>query len=147
MERQDLKEITEKLRAHLEERHEVRFAYLFGSWARGTANPLSDIDVAVYLDEESLGEDYPYGYAAELIADLMKIARTNRVDLVILNAAPPLLRFEVARYGLPLICRVAAERDQFLAEAWDEYEHMRGVLDAKIASFSQRLKAGRFGRP
>ena len=147
MRRQDLKEIVKRIQVYLEGRPEIRFAYLFGSWAKGTANPLSDIDVAIYVNEEGIGEGYPYGYTAELIADLMKIARTNRLDLVILNAAPPLLRFQVARYGFPLMFRVAAERDQFLAEAREQYENMRDLLNTEIASFSRRLKAGRFGRP
>lgn len=147
MKKQDFKEILEKLQAYLEGRPEVRFAYLFGSWARGTANALSDIDVAIYLDEERIGEGYPYGYKAEFMADLMKVLKTNRIDLVILNAAPFLLRLQVVRDGIPLMCRLESERDQFLAKTWEEYDRMQDLLAAQAASLSQRLKYRRFGRP
>ncbi|MBI4640821.1 MAG: nucleotidyltransferase domain-containing protein [Candidatus Tectomicrobia bacterium] len=146
MKRQDLKEIIEWIQAYLEGRPEVTFAYLFGSWARGTANPLSDIDVAIYVDEEKIGEGYCYGYKAEVMADLMEILKTNWVDLVILNAAPPLLGFQVVRYGIPLICRSEVERDQFLAKTREEYEKIRGLLNTQIVSLSQRVKEGKFGR-
>ncbi|HHJ07268.1 MAG TPA: nucleotidyltransferase domain-containing protein [Anaerolineae bacterium] len=31
----------------------VKFAYLFGSQAAGKAAPLSDVDIAVYLDDKA----------------------------------------------------------------------------------------------
>lgn len=147
MKRHDLKEIIEKIQAYLDGRPEVRFAYLFGSWARGAANALSDIDVAIYLDEEAIREGYPYGYKAEVIADLMKVLKTNRTDLVILNAVAPLLRIQVLRYGIPLMCRLATEREQFVAKTREEYERVQDLLNAQIASLVQRVREGKFGRP
>lgn len=147
MKRQDLKEIVEKIQTYLEGRPEVRFAYLFGSWARGRANALSDIHVAIQVDEEKIGEGYVYGYKAEVMADLMKVLKTNRVDLVILNAVPPLLGFQVVRDGIPLICRSELERDQFLAKTREGYERIHDLLDAQIVSLFQRVKEGKFGRP
>lgn len=55
LKRPDVEETIERLPIYLEGRPEVRFAYLFESWARGRVKPLSDIDVAIYLDEESTG--------------------------------------------------------------------------------------------
>jgi hypothetical protein len=45
-------DLQAKLRAVLEPRSEVLVAYLFGSVARGTSGPLSDVDVAVLLSDD-----------------------------------------------------------------------------------------------
>lgn len=145
--KRELHEIIVQLQAYLEKRPEVRFAYLFGSWAQGTANLLSDIDVAVYVDTERIVGSPPYGYKAELLTDLMKILKTNRVDLVILNVTSPFLRSEVVYSGISLVCRSEADRKQFEAKVQEEYEEMRTLLSAQAVSVLQRLRKGKFGRP
>jgi hypothetical protein len=83
-------EIAARIRRALEVRPEVLEAYLFGSVARGDAQRHSDVDVAVYLDE-SRPAAQGYGPAAEIAADVMAAPGENRVDLVALNRASPLL--------------------------------------------------------
>ena len=56
--------IADALRAGLEVRSEVVFAYLYGSAADGRCHDLSDVDVAVFLDpaaEMSTGQ-FPLGF-------------------------------------------------------------------------------------
>lgn len=65
---------------------------------------MSDIDVAVFIDED-LVEPGPYGYDAELITDLMTELGTNDIDVVLLNQAPPLLYHRVLRDGKLLVTR------------------------------------------
>ena len=97
-------ELQARLTRALEPRAEILDAYLFGSRARGDAGALSDIDVAVYIDED-LAEPGPYGYDAELITDLMSELGTNDIDVVLLNRAPPLLYHRVLRDGKLLVTR------------------------------------------
>lgn len=97
-------ELQARLTRALEPRAEILDAYLFGSQARGDAGALSDIDVAVYIDED-LAEPGPYGYDAELITDLMSELGTNDIDVVLLNRAPPLLYHRVLRDGKLLVSR------------------------------------------
>jgi len=49
--------------------------------------------------------DPPFGYRATLTTDLMAGLRTIRVDVVILNTAPPLLYHRVLRDGVRLLAR------------------------------------------
>lgn len=88
----------------LEGRAEVLDAYLLGSMVTGDAQPHSDIDIAVYVDEEMCGGS-GYGEQAELTTVLMSALGTNRIDVVILNHAPPLLYHRVLRDGTRIFAR------------------------------------------
>jgi uncharacterized protein YutE (UPF0331/DUF86 family)/predicted nucleotidyltransferase len=79
----------------LEKDKRVKFAYLFGSRARGKAGPLSDTDVAVYFDRRIKFGDY----RLNLMERLAKILKSDNLDLVVLNQAPPLLKHEIIKYG------------------------------------------------
>ena len=93
-----------RLTSALEGRKEILEAYLFGSHARGQAQPHSDIDVAVYIDE-ALADDGAWGYQAQLTTDLMVVLGTNHVDVVVLNRASILLYHRVLRDGVRLLSR------------------------------------------
>lgn len=82
---------------------EVQAALLFGSRATGKARPDSDVDVAVLLSHESsnVGAEL-----RRLVGALTGEVAADRLDVVILNGAPPALAFQVLKYGV-----VAFERD------------------------------------
>ena len=116
----DLPALKEKILRVLEPRPEILEAYLFGSTARGQTHAHSDIDVAVYLDMART-PDPPYGYRAALTTDLMTGLGTNRVDVVILNDAPPLLYHRVLRDGIRLLSRDLAATTTREARAYSRY--------------------------
>jgi predicted nucleotidyltransferase len=97
-------ELAQSLSALLASREEVLEAYLFGSHATGRAQPHSDIDVAVYVDERRAVHG-AYGYQAELTAALMSGLGANNVDVVVLNRAPPVLYHRVIRDGQRILSR------------------------------------------
>ncbi len=70
------------------EREGVRLAYLFGSLASG--RPAQDVDLAVLPRDSNLGQ------LRRMIAEALG---TERVDLVNLKVASPVLRFEVISTG------------------------------------------------
>jgi predicted nucleotidyltransferase len=81
------------------QREGVVLAYLFGSLSRGQAG--QDVDLAI------LTRDAPAFRLREKIAAAL---HTERIDLVDLRRAPPVLRFEILRTGRPLY--VADEQAQ-----------------------------------
>ncbi len=105
----------ETLRRVLEQTPSVRLAVLFGSAARGTVGSDSDIDIGVSLER---GADF-----SPTLGVALERAAGRRVDLVWLDTAPPLLRFEVARDGLVLVERAPHDWVEFRAHAmidwWD----------------------------
>ena len=119
----------------------VRFAALFGSRARGTARPDSDIDVAWLPADANL----PLGAELELQAELTRVAG-HEVDLVRLDHASSLLRFEVARDGVLLFGTPSAFTG-FRVEAIAEWLDYEPAFRAASERFRRRLAAGASVKP
>ncbi|MDD9949228.1 MAG: nucleotidyltransferase domain-containing protein [candidate division Zixibacteria bacterium] len=100
----DEQSLGSRIASLLESRQEVLEAYLFGSRARGGAQPHSDLDIAVYIDE-AYEDKSVFGLRAELTTILMAGLRDNGVDLLILNNAPPVLYYHVLRDGVRVLSR------------------------------------------
>jgi uncharacterized protein len=113
MDPEALPELVEKLRERLTPIAEVRLAVLFGSAATGKTGPGSDVDVGLLLD--------PYSPAlrGQVEAELYRAAR-KPVDTVLLDDAPPLLRFEITR-GVLLLEREPGHWTRFKARAWVDW--------------------------
>lgn len=98
-------------------RPEIIAAWLFGSFACGTSKPNSDIDIAILLQ----GEDpYPM-FAPELASDLERSLR-RPVDVVVLNRAGELLKFEVRCKGHLIVDRHPSARKHFEIMSRKYYE-------------------------
>jgi len=89
--------LKEKIKELLGREKHVELAYLFGSAARGETGKLSDVDVAVYLDE-SLSNDERFKLQLRLMGELSSALKTNKVDLIVMNDAPPTLNYEIIRF-------------------------------------------------
>ena len=90
----------------------VKLAYLFGSVAEGKEGKLSDVDIAVFLDE-SLSKPERFNLQLKLISGLTSILKTDRVDLVIMNDAPLSLNYEIIKANHPLVVRNKGEKIEF----------------------------------
>jgi predicted nucleotidyltransferase len=63
--------------------------------ANGSTGPLSDLDIAVYLD----GRLNSFTAKLHLMEALAKKLASEQFDLVVLNQAPVVLQFEVIKHG------------------------------------------------
>jgi len=110
-------EIQKDLITFLRGEKRVSVAYLFGSYAKKTRTADSDIDIAILLSEtpEKMLE-----YYLHLVDELSKILG-NQVDLIILNASPPLLKHQVIKYGKIVYSRNEEARVKFEARTQCEY--------------------------
>ncbi len=99
-------------------RHDSRvlFAYLFGSAARGSMGPLSDLDIGVYLDEHV----DMFHYRLKIIESITRAVGSERIDVVVLNQSPILLKFAVVRDGIVIKDR-KRERVVFESAVLREY--------------------------
>ena len=109
--------MKEELSRVLEADQRVAYAVLFGSRARGTARPDSDVDVAVGLMEGARLTTLDLG---GLIGD-MAAATQHEVDLVLLDEASPALAYRVFRDGSEVYVRDRARLVERKARAIVEY--------------------------
>ncbi|HET8542009.1 MAG TPA: nucleotidyltransferase domain-containing protein [Anaeromyxobacter sp.] len=136
-------ELRARLTQLLERRPEVLEAYLFGSRAQGRGQPHSDVDVAVYAAPLP---EAPFGYAAELAADLMSGLGENRVDVVLLHRAPPLLYHRVLRDGVRLFARdlrATTAREGAALSRYCDYRLQLVKIDRALAARVDRSEFGR----
>ena len=127
------------------EREPISAAYLFGSRASGTAGPLSDTDLAV-LVEPTIGIDERFRLRLELIAQATRLLRTDRVDLIVLNDAPVLLRHRVIRDGELLVERERTAGVRFETATILEYLDTKPLRAELARGVQRRLTEGTFGR-
>ncbi len=143
----DIETIAGKLVPLLRSRKEVIAAYLFGSTVTGETHAGSDIDIALLVDKgmyRELDRAAPYGYKARMISDLAHVLGTDKVDLVILNEAPPLLANEVISKGKLLFCRNDRARLRFEAWAKLRYADTAPLREIKRSYLYKRISEGRF---
>ena len=119
-----LVEIKKKAANHFLKHPEVRFAFLFGSLTQGRATSLSDVDLAVYLDDSTLSvknKRRSFDVKTVLTTELMGVLKTNEVDLVVLNEAPPLLRHRILTQGERLMARDPLQEQRFFVRTLQDY--------------------------
>lgn len=96
---------------------EIVFAYLFGGAGVARLTPLSDVDVAVYLqDAEDRTEQ-----VASLLAKVAAHLGTDEVDLVVLNAAPIALLGRILRTRRVICDRAPLVRHNFESRTFREF--------------------------
>lgn len=121
---------------------DVVFAYLFGSRAGGRPRPDSDWDVGVYL-KDGLTAQERFKIRLRLLADLDEL---GRVDVVVLNDAPPLLAHRVLQ-GQCLLVREPTALVRFSVRIAALAEDERYWSEIHLKARLRRLEEGRFGRP
>jgi predicted nucleotidyltransferase len=127
------------------DREGVVAASLVGSQATGRAGPLSDVDVAVWLDA-ALDPPARLHLQLALASAAAEALGTGEVDVIVLDDAPPLVRQRAMASAIRLVDRDPRERVRRETAALVEYLDtipLRATLDAGLR---RRLAEGRFGR-
>ncbi len=105
----------------LEPINEITLAFLFGSVV--TRDSFRDIDIAVQLVRDFPRTEY-LNFQLDLQLELQKVLK-NEVDLIILNQAPPLLRYKVLKTGTLIIEKDrTAFRDFFKSTIYEYFDFL-----------------------
>ena len=141
MESFDLSQHADALARYFASLDGVVLAYLFGSHARGRAWAHSDVDVAVLLDG-CPDNDRCFDMRLEVIGGLMGLLHSNDVDVLILNQAPPALRYAVLRDGILLFCRNRQALIEFRVRALNEYLDFKPILKRHGDAILEKARKG-----
>jgi uncharacterized protein len=119
---------------------DVVAVYLYGSVARGTAGPASDVDLGVLLSSRPPAtlEGRMLDYEGTLTTAL-----DRPVQVVILNDAPADLVHRVMRDGRVVLERDRSARIRFEVRARNEYFDLRPILQRYRTAALRKAAAGR----
>lgn len=144
MDNELFEQVSSRLASFFSNKPEICFAYLFGSVSQGTAGKLSDIDLAVFLAPLKRPPTSRYGYASELAAELSSLLR-RAVDLVILNEASTMIKYQVLKYGKQVYCRSEEQRRIFHETAVRNYLDLKPLFKVQNYYLHKRIASGTFG--
>ena len=101
--------------------HRIKMAFLFGSYAKNTARPGSDLDIAIYLNEP-----YQPIWVQEIWGQIESLAR-KEVDLIVLNRAPATICWAAIR-GKALIIKDEKFYTQYMLDCSREAEDFQEYI-------------------
>lgn len=117
----------------------VAAVYLYGSHARGSANRLSDFDIAVMLEQV---DDQTPELQLDAIGTLMGIFQTNDIDVQILTPqTSPALAVRMIQ-GKLLYCRSLTKKTAIEAQILSRSQDFEPFMRLQIQEMEKRLKEG-----
>lgn len=120
----------------------IESAILFGSFAEGKENKMSDIDIGIVaIKDLSLIE-------IGLVASRIEMSLKRRVDIVILNdlyRKNPLLAYEILSKGNILFCRNQERLIELKTNTILSFIDTAQLREAVNNALKERMKSGRFG--
>ena len=129
-------EKLEKLENVFNKYSEVIAVYLFGSFAEDKENSYSDLDLGVLLDNE-----YKNTIKLDILADLADQNFCN-VDIIILNQAGILSRFEAVKHNILIYKKEDFEFSSYYSRVIREFQDFRYLLKIQSSYLKERLLNG-----
>lgn len=123
-------------------KHKIRLAYLFGSRAKGTFAKDSDYDIAVLFKKKNGIQDFLA--ESSHLKDELRNFFSKELDIVALNNAGSLLKFEAISKGVPLFSDDEKFRIDFEVLSVKEYiddQHMRDIYTNALAKRLHKSRA------
>jgi predicted nucleotidyltransferase len=113
----NIEDLIPKALDYLQSRPDILFAYLFGSFGRGKHLPLSDVDIAVYLEDLLSVQEKKM----DILGALIDILQTDEIDLVVLNSASLPLRMRILEKKKIVVDRAPSLRHHYESLTMREY--------------------------
>jgi predicted nucleotidyltransferase len=117
----------------------VDVAYVFGSVARGTVTPFSDVDIALIFSE-TLPPYERLKMELEIEAAIEDASGLRGMDVRAINEAPLLVRGEVVQEGVRLYERDHARRVAFEVETRKRYFDFAPVARRLQTAFLDKIR-------
>lgn len=129
------------------EKHGVVVGYLFGSAARGTMGPHSDIDVAVLFDERIIPKEKQFDEKLEIASEIARACGVRDADVINLNQQTgPVIRYEAVLEGEPVFVKDLSVKARLVRSVFREYEDTRYLRETSYRILREQIKSGQFGR-
>ncbi len=123
--------------ASLDQQFGLEVLWLYGSAAKGTDRPGSDLDLGALFTRRPTG--YELFKAAIAVGEILG----PPVDLVDLDRAGPILGMQVLRYGRLLVDAVPRRRHGFFCRTVSLYEDLKILRRPAEKAMYERMSHGR----
>ena len=131
--------VIKKIYKYFIDKEEVEFVYLFGSYANGSVNSMSDIDIAIYFKNECLSYDIDKYLTMKMeLADILK----KEIDIIILNTAKPFLKSRIINKHIKIFSRDTLIESEFVSKSLGEYFDIKPYIDMQYEKVISRMKEG-----
>jgi len=132
--------LIEKLKEYFSQREDIAFAFLYGSQAKGCANKLSDVDIAVYfypLERHPIEfeKEVFYDGENEIWGNLQRLLK-KEVELLVLNRVSASVAASAIR-GVPLAIKDWGLYLDFMEVITDVAEDFAGLI---ISDYKEQEK-------
>lgn len=90
--------IAKKIKPIIKAYSQIKLVYLFGSRINGAEGPLSDIDLAFYVEEKNAQKIL--NLKLELMDKISRQLKTDKIDILMLNTAKsPEIKYNILKNG------------------------------------------------
>ncbi|MDD5621294.1 MAG: nucleotidyltransferase domain-containing protein [Candidatus Pacebacteria bacterium] len=120
------KHIIKQIESVSKKRKEIILSYLFGSFALGTTNRNSDVDIAIYLDSKKVKDLFD---ARLMLIKEFSQALKKDVDVVVLNTAKPFLKYVIIKEGKLVFQRDEGLKIDFEVKTLNEYFDFKPYME------------------
>ncbi|MFA5348933.1 MAG: nucleotidyltransferase domain-containing protein [Candidatus Paceibacterota bacterium] len=120
------KHIIKQIESVSKKRKEIILSYLFGSFAMGTTNRSSDVDIAIYLDSKKVKDLFD---ARLMLIKEFSQALKKDVDVVILNTTKPFLKYVIIKEGKLVFQRDEGLKIDFEVKTLNEYFDFKPYME------------------
>lgn len=136
--------VINSIRRVLSSQSFIQFAYLFGSVASGQTHPLSDYDIAVFIDRKKAPPS-PYGIDSYISALFVGVLPTDKIQIVVLNEASPFLAYEVVSKGILVFKMDDLVHHNYVFRTYKYYIDLKRLYDHQQQALLDRIKNGTYG--
>lgn len=126
-------------------RHRVLFAYIYGSYATGIIHPFSDLDIAVYAELSSPGENLKLELLLALEID-QGLGQGVETDVRVINDLPLVMKGQILTQGELIYCRDDALRVDFETLARNMYFDFLSAIRSYERQYLESALEGVFPR-
>ncbi|MGC8654504.1 MAG: type VII toxin-antitoxin system MntA family adenylyltransferase antitoxin [Candidatus Kryptoniota bacterium] len=132
-------DIEKKIVEYFSNMSHIAAVYLFGSAIRVGFELAEDIDIAVLFETEGIPDGFRRIEMQENLSDYLK----KEVDLVVLNSAPVILRYQVLKKGKLLILKNRKVKNEFFVSTLNQYFDLKQI---RMPIEKKLVKVNLFGR-
>ncbi len=131
----------QKIQGYFASQKDVLAVYLYGSFAKGTTHPRSDVDFGILFD----GKVDLYSRLGQIYSDLCDLKLPVELDVRELNLThPPLFLFNVIQ-GQLLFSRNELKKNEFEVAVLRQYYDTQRLRDLRYDYMQKRLREGTYG--